>query len=112
MAKDVDEFDDRLPTFHRTIRIQSELWQTLKKLDAEKNTSLRSKVDDALDAELLPLIDSLRGLGFKGEVKTDKLVRIPVNENIIARINYAKRQTGLPAVALLRICLQKFADKP
>ena len=60
---------------------------------------------------ILPLIESLRKLGLKGEVKADKLVRVPLDDNVIGRLNYARRQTGLPAVLLLKICLQRYLVK-
>ena len=99
--------EDRLPMFHRTIKLPSGLWKQVKERGKQENKNLRWTVDEALDAELLPLVESLRELGFKGEVKADRLVRVPVDENVIARMNHGRRQTGLPAVLLLRICLQK-----
>ena len=63
-----------------------------------------------MDAELLPLVESLRQLGLKGEVKADKLVRVPLDDNTIGRLNYGRRQTGLPAVLLLRIYLERYVS--
>lgn len=103
--------EDRLPMFHRTVKLPNELWDKVKERGGQENKALRWVVDDALDAELLPLIDSLRQLGLKGEVKADKLVRVPLDDNVISRINHGRRQTGLPAVLLLRICLQKYVAK-
>ena len=100
--------EDRLPMFHRTIKLPSELWEQVKERAKQENKNLRWTIDEALDAELLPLIESLRELGLKGEVKADKLVRVPLDENVIARMNHGRRQTGLPAVLLLRICLQRY----
>ena len=99
--------EDRLPMFHRTIRVPSGVWQDVKQRSDRDGKAIRWVVDDALDAELIPLIESLRGLGFRGEDKADKLVRVPLDDNVIGRINHARRQTGLPAVLLLRICLQR-----
>ena len=97
--------DDKLPTVHRTLRLPEKLWTAVKQQDK----SARVTIDDALDAELFGLIDKLKALGFTNE-KQDKLVRTPVDENIIARLNYGRRQTSIPAVMLLRICLQKFIE--
>ena len=44
----------------------------------------------------------------KAKRKADKLARVPLDENVIARLNYGRRQTGLPGVLLLRICLQNY----
>ena len=99
--------EPRLPMFHRTIRVPSELWQAVKSRSDSDGKSIRWVVDEALDAELMALIETLRRLGFRGEAKADKLARIPLDDNIIARINYGRRQTGLPAVVLLRICLER-----
>ncbi len=99
--------ENRLPMFHRTVKLSNELWDKVKDRGSQEKKALRWIVDDALDAELLPLIETLRQLGLKGEVKADKLVRIPLDDNVIGRINHGRRQTGLPAVLLLRICLQR-----
>ena len=99
-----------LPVQRRTIRVPAELWKSVKDRSNVADRSIRFLVDDALDAELMTVIESLRQLGFRGEDKADKLVRIPLNDNIIGRINYGRRQTGLPAVSLLRACLSRFVQ--
>ena len=105
-SKEVCE-EDRLPMFHRTIKLPNGLWDKVKERGNQEKKALRWIVDEALDAELLPLIETLRRLGLKGEVKADKLVRVPLDDNVIGRLNHSRRQTGLPAVLLLRICLQR-----
>ena len=55
----------------------------------------------------MPMIASLRAMGFKGEEKADKLVRAPLDDNVIGRLNHGRRQTGLPSVLLLRVCLDR-----
>jgi len=50
--------------------------------------------------------ERLRKLGFRGERRNDKLVRVTLDDNVIGRINHGRRQTGLPAV-LLRVCLER-----
>jgi len=102
---------ERLPMFHRTIRLPARLWQAVKGRSAEDDKAIRWVIDDALDAELMPLIEALRGLGLRGEDKADKLVRVPLDDNVIARMNYGRRQTGLPAVLLLRVCLERYAAR-
>ena len=94
--------------FHRTIRVPAELWQAVKGRSERDRKAIRWVVDEALDTELMPLIETLRRLGFRGETKANKLARIPLDDNILARINYGRRQTGLPAVSLLRICLEQY----
>ena len=99
--------EDRLPMFQRTIKVPAGLWQGVKARSAQERKAIRWVIDDALDAELMSLIASLRRLGLKGEQKADKPVRVPVDDNVIARINFGRRQTGLPAVQLLKLCLQR-----
>ena len=103
--------DDRLPMFHRTIRVPAELWGEVKAQGNKERKAIRWVIDDALDSELMSMITSLRDMGFKGEEKPDKLVRAPLDDNVIGRLNHARRQTGLPAVLLLRICLDRYVDK-
>ena len=109
-SKEVCE-EERLPMFYRTIKLPNGLWDKVKERGSLEKKALRWVVDEALDAELLPLVESLRELGFKGEIKADKLVRVPLDDNVIGRLNHGRRQTGLPAVLLLRICLQKYVTK-
>jgi len=97
--------------FHRTIRIPAELWKAVKARSEREGKAIRWIVDDALDSELMPLVEVLRELGFRGEDKADKLVRVPLDDNVIGRMNYGRRQTGLPAVQLLRVCLERYAGK-
>ncbi len=100
--------DDRLPMFHRTIRITAELWKEVKAHGEMERKAIRWVIDDPLDAELMSMIASLRAMGFKGEDKPDKLVRAPLDDNVIGRLNHSRRQTGLPAVLLLRVCLDRY----
>ena len=93
--------------FHRTIRLPVGLWKGVKARSAEKHKAIRWVIDDALDDELMPLIASLRRLGFTGERRAGKLARVPLDDNVIARMNFGRRQTGLPAVQLLKLCLQR-----
>ena len=104
-AKVCDE--ERLPMFHRTIRLPAGLWRAVKGRGNREGKSIRWVIDDALDAELMPLIQSLRTLGLQGEKRADRLVRAPLDDNVIGRMNHGRRQTGLPAVLLLRICLER-----
>ena len=103
--------EERLPVIYRTIKLPDELWENVKKQASQEGKAVRYIIDEALDAELLSLVKSLRRLGLKGEVKADKLVRVPLDDNVIGRLNYGWRQTGLPAVLLLRNCLQRYMAK-
>ena len=107
VSESKDCHERRLPMFHRTVRFPANLWQAIKSQSKRENKSLRWVIDEALDAELLSLVTHLRELGFKGEVKPNKLVRVPLDDNVVGRLNFARRQTGLPAVLLLRICLRR-----
>ena len=99
----------KLPTLHRTIKLPNQLWQDLKTIGIRENKSIRSIIHEALDGQLGGMIGVLRELGFCGdEQENDKLVRAPLDDNIVGKINYARRQTGLPAVEILRLCLARF----
>lgn len=100
--------EERLSVIYRTIKLPEELWENVKNRAQQEQKVIRWIIDEILDAELLPLIESLRKLSLDGEEKKYKLVRIPLDDNVIGRLNHGRRQTGLPAVLLLRICLQKF----
>ena len=97
--------DDRLPTFHRTIRLPGPLWAAVKALAGREGRAVREVVHAALDAELLPLVEALRGLGLDGGRVADKLVRLPMDDNVVGRINHGRRRTEVAAVELLTICL-------
>lgn len=99
--------DGRLAAFHRTVRLPTGLWNAVKARGQQDGKAVRWIIDDALDAELMSLIDALRDLGFDGTEEADKLVRAPLDDNVIARLNYGRRRTGLPAVQLLRLCLRR-----
>lgn len=90
--------------FHRTIPLPAELWRAVKARGQQDGKAIRWVIDDALEAELVQLVETLRGLGFRGERKADKLMRAPLEDNVTGRVNDDRRQTGLPAVLLLKVC--------
>ena len=95
--------------FHRVFRFPETLWQATRIRATQVHQPVRSVVQDALDAELDSLIERLRDLGFQGEdVEPDKLVRLPVDERVVDRINDGRRRTGVPATQLLRMCLGRY----
>ena len=91
--------------------ISGGLWKVVKRRSERDGKAIRWVVDDALDAELMPLIETLRQLGLRGEVANDKLVRLPMDDNVRGRILFGRRQTGLPAVLLLKLCLMRHVAK-
>jgi hypothetical protein len=100
---------NKLPTLHRTIRLPGQLWQDVKILGIREGKSVRELIHESLDSQLGGMIGVLKELGFHGdEQENDKLVRAPLDDNIVGKINYARRQTGLPAVEILRLCLARF----
>jgi hypothetical protein len=100
---------DKLPTLHRTIRLPNQLWQDVKILGIREDKSVRELIHESLDSQLGGMIGVLKELGFHGDdQQNDKLVRAPLDDNIVGKINYARRQTGLPAVEILRLCLSRF----
>ena len=103
--------NERLPMFHRTVRVPGSLWRAVTRRSAADAKAIRWVVDEALDAELIGLIDQLRQLGLRGEIKDDKLVRLPMDDNVRGRILFGRRQTGLPAVLLLKLCLMRHCGK-
>jgi hypothetical protein len=102
-----DDGEDDLPQFHRTVRMPATLWQGVKARAAEEGKTLHEVLHDALDGELGELVEALRGIGLVGEdtVPANKLVRVPLDDNLVGRINHARRRTGLPAVQLMLLCL-------
>jgi len=50
--------EDRLPMFYRTIKLPDGLWDKVKECGNQEKKALRWIVDEALDAELLPLVES------------------------------------------------------
>ena len=100
---------DALPTIHRTLRLPNDLWQELKVRGIREGKSVREMIHEALSSQLGGMVGVLRELGFSGdERENDKLVRAPLDDNIIGQINYGRRQTGIPAVEILRLCLARF----
>ena len=99
---------DALPTIQGTIRLPNQLWKELKIAGIKRNASVREMIHDALDSQLGGMVGVLQELGFGGGAENNKLVRAPLDDNIIGQINLARRQTGLPAVEILRLCLARF----
>ena len=60
--------------FHRTIPLLVGLWAATKDRSEKGHKAPRWVVDDALDSQLMPLIETLGQLGLHGEVEADKLV--------------------------------------
>jgi hypothetical protein len=103
--------DDDLPQFHRTVRMPALLWQWVKERAAAEDKTLHELVHNALDEELATLIDLLRAMGLVGEDgrEGDKLVRVPMDDNVVGKLNLGRRRTGIPAVQLLLIALARHA---
>lgn len=99
--------EEALPTLHRTIRLPAGLWRAVKARGSQEDKVVRLVVAEALAAQLAPLVGKLRKLGLRGEVKADNLVRVPLDDNAIGLLNLGRRQTGLPAVQMLLLCLAK-----
>jgi hypothetical protein len=97
----------RLPVFHRTIKMDASLWQAIKAHSKRSGKPIRQLVDEALDAELPKLIAALNRLGLNGERPAGKLVRLPMDDNVVGRINSGRRGTGVPATRLLLMCLKR-----
>jgi hypothetical protein len=101
-----------LPIVHRTFELPADVWDKIRKRGRREGKSMRWVISDAVEAELFPLMDSLRALGLDAQRPRNKLVRSPVDGNIIARLKHVKGVTGVPAVELLILCLQKHATRP
>jgi len=100
-----------LPVVHRTFQLPANVWDRVRDRGKREGKSMRWVIADAVDAELFPLMDTLRELGLNAQRRRNKLVRYPVDENIIARLKHAKRVTGVPAVELLILCLARHGDQ-
>jgi hypothetical protein len=103
--------NERLPCFHRTIRLPGSLWRAVRRRGLRDGKAIRWVVEEALDAELAELVEQLRRLGLRGELADDRLVRLPMDDNVRGRILCGRRQTGLPAVLLLKLCLMRHCGK-
>ena len=93
--------------FHRTIKLPPRLWSAVKMRAKKRDSSARGVIADAVGAELIPLIRDLARLGFDRDCRPGKLVRLPVDDNVIGRLNSGRRSSGLPAVQLLVLCLRR-----
>ena len=82
--------------FHRIIKLPNGLWDKVKERGRQEQKALHRVVEDALDAELLPLIETLRQLGLKGEVKAD------------ARLNTLKKGLQKNCLKMISVGSQKF----
>jgi hypothetical protein len=87
--------------------LPADLWADVKAKAKRRGRPIRELVHDALDAELPPVIDALRQLGLNADDQAEKLVRLPVDDNVVGRLNCGRRRTGLPAVQLLILCLAR-----
>lgn len=112
MAGEAEDKADRLPTVFRVIALPGEVWEGVKaKGSAEGGKSTRNVIAEALDSQLPAVVEELRSAGLHGEVRSNKRVRASLDENIIARIKWGSQQTGLPAVEILRLCVQRHVGK-
>lgn len=100
--------NDSLPVFYRTASIPPDLWEMIKIRGQETETNVNDVIHAAIDAEFTGLIEKLKELGFNEITSRGKLVRIPFDENILGWINYGRRETGLPSILLLKLCLHQF----
>lgn len=106
------QLHDALPIFHRTLKLPQRAWGAAKARGRYERKTVREVVVEALDTELVPLIESLRGLGLDGDACARKLVRLPIDDHVVALLNHGRRRTGLPGVCLLALCLERHATHP
>ncbi len=97
---------ERLPVFYRTIKMDAALWQSVKSAAKTTGKPIRQVVDEALEEEMPRIIASLNAIGMTGGTSRAKLVRLPVDDNVIGRMNCGRRATGIAAFQLLASCLQ------
>lgn len=97
-----------LVPFHRTVKLPPNLWAAVRSEGKRRGASARRVIADALDAELSSLTTELQSLGLDGgHDRPQKAVRLQVDDNLIGRLNCGRRRTGIPAVQLLMLCLQR-----
>ena len=84
----------RLPVLYRTMKVDVSLWKSIKAQSQRSGKPIRVLVDEALDAELPKLVAGLNRLGLNGERPAGKLVRLPMDDNVVGRINSGRRGTG------------------
>ena len=46
-----EDYEERLPSFYRTIKLPTELWEAVKECGDQEKKALRWIVDEVLDAE-------------------------------------------------------------
>jgi hypothetical protein len=67
--------------------------------------STRMVMHDALKSHLQPVVDGVRKMGLLGEVHPNKRIRTALHSSIIQSCKWGAERTGLPEIAILRLCL-------
>lgn len=94
----------------RVLKMPSNVWAGVR----AKDQTARTTIDMAISANLPKLIEELRGIGIKGEIKNDRKVRTIIPHEVLASLKFGKEQTGMDASKLLNLCLSRYVngDKP
>ena len=95
----------------RTLKLPGRVWTATKAKGRKDGKPVREVLKDAVNAELPRLVRQLRELGVRGELTNDKVVRVPVSDVLLDRLRNAKVKTGLPAIQMLTLCLQRHAAR-
>lgn len=78
--------------------------------DAAKLTNL-SMLQRAIDEQLPTLIDELASYGIASKLDDPQSTRLPIDDAIITALKAGSAATGLPAVVLMRMSLNRLADE-
>ena len=95
----------------RTIKVPASVWQAAKVTAEKKGITLRQFIEDAVRTELADLIVGLRKLGVRTECQPNKVVRVPISDATLDLTRHGREQTGLPAILMLALCMQRAAGR-
>ena len=91
----------------RTLRLPDASWSAAKAAAKTKGTAAWKILNDGITKQLPILMKQLTILGIVEGNEKFKLVRVPLMGKTLAMLRDASKQTGLPAVRLLSLCLVK-----
>lgn len=102
-------FDPRNATIFRTFRVPQELRDAMNARRKAKKMTVRDYVQHAIETELAKLVISLeRELPSQAGARR-RPARLPMTEELLAKLRKASQQTGVPSSRLLLACLTRAA---
>lgn len=102
---EMDEY--RSTPVPRTIKLPGKVWRAVKAKGKRDGKPTREVIEDAVKTEMPALVNSLRDFGIKGELTNNKVIRAPMSDALLDRMRAGRDKTGLPAIQMLALCLQR-----